>query len=99
MKLPIGNDTILSYVKLIITSSFGMKSCITTRKNSISTIMVPGIERRMAIGVQRENSFREKGTEVARADAETIKGRRAFFSFTSPTIRIPDSETKPSIAP
>ena len=76
-----------------------MKSCRTTRKNSISTIMVPGIERRMAIGVQREKSFREKGTEVARADAETIKGRRAFFSFTSPTIRIPESETKPSIAP
>ena len=76
-----------------------MKSCMTTRKNSISTIMVPGIERRIAIGVQREKSFREKGTEVAKADAETIKGRRAFFSFTSPTIRIPESETKPSIAP
>ena len=99
MKLSIGNDTILSYIKFIITSSFGMKICRHTIKNSVSTMIVPGMERRMATGVQRENSFSEKGTEVARADAETIKGRRAFFSFTSPTIRIPDSETKPSIAP
>ena len=99
MKLSIGNDTIFLYMKFIITSNFGMKICKHTIKNSVSTMIVPGMERRRETGVQREQSCSEQGTEVARADAETIKGRRAFFSFTSPTIRIPESETKPSIAP